>query len=381
MKAIIIGAGIGGSAAALFLKQAGIEAEVYEARPENEAYEGYFLNLAGNGIDVLRRLGLGELEGSAVPHMVIWNGQGKRLGEVRNGARDGLTISLIMRRGVLQKTLHDGLQREGIRLCFCKRLAKIEGQRVVFEDGSSAEGDFIIGSDGVHSRTRQLINPSAPKPSYTGLVSTGGFTMNPKLEPTRNTQHFFFGKKAFFGYHVWENGEIFWFNNFEQKEEPQRGSLSHISHEDWKRRLLEMHRDDMPLIREIIRQTPEGISGYPIYDIASQPVWYKDHVVLLGDAVHAVSPSSGQGASMALEDTAVLARVLREEKNLQSAFARYEGLRRERVERVVRWARRLGQPKAAGHPLQIWMRDLIMPLFLKANANDKALDWVYSYQP
>src|SRR5215207_7047331 len=103
MKAIVIGGGIGGSAVAIFLKRAGIEVEIYEARSAANAYEGYFLNLAGNGIEVLRQLGLQNLEGSPVPRMIIWNGQGKRLGEVRNGARDGLNLSLIMRRGVLQK--------------------------------------------------------------------------------------------------------------------------------------------------------------------------------------------------------------------------------------------------------------------------------------
>jgi 2-polyprenyl-6-methoxyphenol hydroxylase-like FAD-dependent oxidoreductase len=381
MKAILIGGGIGGSAAAILLKRAGIEVEIYEARSAVHAYDGYFLNVAGNGIEVLRQLGLEELEGSPVPRMIIWNGQGKRLGEVRNGARDGLNLSLIMRRGILQKSLHEQVSKAGIPLYFGKRLASIEDNCANFEDGTSAKGDFFIGSDGVHSRTRQLINPAAPKPSYTGLVSTGGFTRLLKLEPTSNTQHFFFGKRAFFGYHVWANGEIFWFNNFEQKTEPERATLEHISHEAWKTRLLDMHNDDLPLIQDIIRQTPAGISGYPIYDIPTQPLWYKNNVVLLGDAVHAISPSSGQGASLALEDAAVLAKTLCNTPNLESAFAQYQGLRRERVERMVKWARHLGQNKAAGNPLQIWLRDMMMPLFLKANATDAALDWIYAYQP
>jgi 2-polyprenyl-6-methoxyphenol hydroxylase-like FAD-dependent oxidoreductase len=382
MKVIIIGGGIGGAVLALFLKRAGIEAEVYEARSEAEAYEGYFLNLAGNGIEVLRSLGLDRIigaEGSPVPRMIMFNGKGKQLGEVRNGARNGLTQSLLIRRGVLQKSLHEAVRREGIRLCFGKGLQSIQGHTAIFEDGSQVAGDVLVGSDGIHSRLRQIMYPSAPKPTYTGFISTGGFTSLPRLEPTRDTQYFFFGNHAFFGYHVRSNGEIYWFNNHEQKTEPQRGSLSTIGHDEWKKRLLEMHRDDLPLIQEIIRNTNEGISGYPIYDILTQPLWHSGSIVLLGDAVHAVSPSSGQGASLAMEDAGILAKCLRDMPTLEAAFSEYENLRRARVERIVAFARRLGQYKAMANPIQIWLRDLMLPHFLKANANDTALDWLYSY--
>jgi 2-polyprenyl-6-methoxyphenol hydroxylase-like FAD-dependent oxidoreductase len=382
MKAIIIGGGLGGAVLALFLKRVGIEAEIYEARSEADTYEGYFLNLAGNGIEVLQTLGLDKrisAEGSAVPRMMMFTGQGKQLGEVRNGARSGLAQSVLIRRGVLQKSLHDAVRREGIQLCFGKRLQAIQDTLAIFEDGSRVKGDVFIGSDGIHSKTRQILNPTAPKPTYTGFISTGGFTSLPHLEPTKDSQYFFFGKRAFFGYHVRSNGEIYWFNNHEQKTEPQRGSLNTVGHDEWKQRLLEMHNEDLLLIQDIIRNTNKGISGYPIYDILTQPIWHSGSIVLLGDAVHAVSPSSGQGASLAMEDAGILAKCLRDMPDLESAFSHYESLRRERVERVIAFARRLGQHKAAANPLQIWMRDLILPLFLKANANDTALDWLYSY--
>ncbi len=70
---------------------------------------------------------------------------------------------------------------------------------------------------------------------------------------------------------------------------------------------------------------------FPSYALPTPPVsWHKEPVVLLGDAAHAISPSSGQGASMALEDAAVLAKRLRDIPDLEQAFATYERLRRAR---------------------------------------------------
>lgn len=387
-KALIIGAGVAGPIAALFFKQAGIEAEIYEARNVSQSTSGWFLNLAGNGIEVLKTLGIDariSSEGSPVPHMIMWSSNGKRLGEVRNGAREGLTESVIIRRGTLQQCLQDAARGQNIPIHFDKKLRAIEttnGQGVMatFEDGTTVKGNFLVGADGIHSRVRQIINPDAPVPSYTGLVSTGGFTTGLPLPPTPKTQHFIFGQRAFFGYHVRSSGEVYWFNNHARPQEPGRSELDEIVSKDWKQRLLEMHRGDMSLIQDIIRSTEDGIGAFPIYDIPPQPIWYKGNVVLVGDAIHAISPSAGQGASLAMEDAAVLAKSLRDTSQLEPAFATYERLRRERVERMVQWARTLGGAKLITNPMQVWFRDLMMPFFLKRAANPAALDWIYGYK-
>lgn len=386
-KAIIIGGGIAGPVAALFLQRAGIAAEIYEARSEAATYAGWFLNLAGNGIAVLNTLGIAtaiSAAGSPAPRMIMANSQGKPLGEVRNGAREGLTESVLIRRSALQRGLYEAVVAAGIPFHFNRKLAKLaapNGQGVVasFDDGTTAAGDFLIGADGVHSQVRQLLNPAAPKPTYTGLISTGGFTSGLELPPTPKTQYFLFGKRAFFGYHVRSDGEIYWFNNFGQPQEPGRSELSTLASDAWQERLLAMHSEDAPLIQAIIRSTTSGIGAYPIYDIPPQPVWHRGPVVLLGDAVHAISPSSGQGASLAMEDAALLAKCLRDLPELECAFATYAQLRRQRVERMVTWARKLGSAKVITNPFFVWLRDTMMPFFLKFAASPAALDWIYSY--
>jgi 2-polyprenyl-6-methoxyphenol hydroxylase-like FAD-dependent oxidoreductase len=386
-KAIIIGGGVAGPVSALFLKRIGVEAEIFEARPQAQEVEGSFLNLAGNGLEILRLLDLDaplSAEGSPVPRMIMKNGQGKPLGEVRNGARNGLTESVIIRRGALHKILLDAAIAEGIRVHFGARLRSYTetstGVEATFDNGQTIRGDLLIGCDGIHSQVRQLLNPNAPQPHFTHLVSTGGFTFKPELEPTPKTQYFIFGKKAFFGYHVRASGEIYWFNNHEWPYTPKRDELRGIASDEWRQRLLDMHRDDLPLIREIIGSTQDNIAGYGLYDIPTQPIWSSDRVVLTGDAVHAVSPSSGQGASMAMEDAAMLVKCLRDCADLRSAFQTYENLRRGRVERIVKWARTMGSQKMVLSPLQVWFRDSMMPIFLKFGANPAAMDWVYNYQ-
>jgi len=93
--------------------------------------------------------------------------------------------------------------------------------------------------------------------------------------------------------------------------------------------------------------------------------------ILVGaDGIHATSPSAGQGASMTCEDAVVLAKCLRDLPDPARAFAAYEGLRRERVERVVAYSRRLSDAKAAG-PVARVVRDLVMPLALRLFATTR----------
>ena len=149
---------------------------------------------------------------------------------------------------------------------------------------------------------------------------------------------------------------------------------------EWQERMLELFREDLPLISEMIRATESTIIGYPIYDISTQPIWHQGSVVLVGDAIHAVSPNAGQGASLAVEDAIVLAKCLRDREDHALAFATYERLRRARVERMVQHGRSAGQGKVMTNAMQVWFRDLLTPFFLRLFANPAALDWIYSYK-
>lgn len=384
--ALVIGAGIAGPVVAMALQRAGIDATVYEAYPGPAEHAGLFLNVASNGLDALRALDIdlaALVDGFPMPELAMWSGTGKRLGTVANGIKlaDG-TVSLCVRRGDLQRALAAEALRRGIPIVYGKRLAGFQpsdgGVAARFADGSEARGDVLVGADGIHSATRRLLAP-AVRPAYTGLLSIGGYARCADIAPTPNTQHLVFGRRAFFGYLAREGGEIWWFANVAQAADPGDQASGPVDTDTWRRRLLDLFRDDTPRCAAIIGATEGAIGAYPIYDIPSSPVWHAGRAVLLGDAVHATSPSSGQGASLALEDAIVLAKCLRDLPDEEAAFQAYERLRRPRTERVVAYSRRIGQSKALGNPVLVWLRDALMPVALKHFANGGDYAWLYNY--
>ncbi|MCY1082825.1 FAD-dependent oxidoreductase [Archangium lansingense] len=387
-EALIIGCGIAGPVVAMALQRAGLSATLYEARAEPAPHVGAFLNLAPNGLNALGALGLDaqvKAAGFACTGMVFRNSRGKRIGEMDGGSdaqRYG-TAGIIIKRGLLHQVLLEEAVRRGIRVEFGKKLEGLQvdaGRSVTarFEDGTQARGELLLGCDGLHSRTRRLLLPDAPAPTYTKMVGCGGFLPNTLGLPPSSTMHMTFGKRAFFGYFVPTAGEIFWFNNLPQPEEPSRGALSSLSAEEWRRRLLEVHAEDPSPIPDILRAMTGEIGQYPIHDIPFLPTWHQGPVCLVGDAAHATSPHAGQGASLAIEDALVLARCLRDVPDVARAFAAYEGLRKERVEKLVRQGRRNGDMKPGASPLADWVRDLLMPFFLKLGT--RTTDGTYSYR-
>jgi 2-polyprenyl-6-methoxyphenol hydroxylase-like FAD-dependent oxidoreductase len=142
--------------------------------------------------------------------------------------------------------------------------------------------------------------------------------------------------------------------------------------------LLGVHRHDHEPIAGIIRSAEGRIGRFPIHDITSLPAWHRGPVCLIGDAAHATSPHAGQGASTALEDAIVLARCLRDLPDAEGAFAAFERLRKDRVERIVAGARRTGNQKVPSNALTRGLRDLVLPFFLRVGAKDA--ERIYSYR-
>ncbi|HEV2870988.1 MAG TPA: FAD-dependent monooxygenase, partial [Actinomycetota bacterium] len=120
------------------------------------------------------------------------------------------------------------------------------------------------------------------------------------------------------------------------------------------------------------------LAGDSTHDLPSVPVWHRGPMVILGDAAHAPSPTSGQGASMAAEDAVVLAKCLRDQPDTSRAFAAYEQFRRGRVERIVAQGARTSSTKTPG-PLARVLRDLMLPVVFKLLVTDKSLAWIHDH--
>jgi 2-polyprenyl-6-methoxyphenol hydroxylase-like FAD-dependent oxidoreductase len=384
-NALIIGGGIAGTATAMALQKAGVDSAVYEAHPTGADGIGAFLTLASNGVDALRVLGADEpvLRASfPTPKITLRNSTGKRLGESRTGSLSDGTTSQTLKRADLYRVLYEEAVGRGLHIEHGKRLIAAEEVgdhvRAVFADGSEAVGDMLIGCDGVHSTVRRVIDPKAPAPTYSGLITNGGYARGVLVDMEPGSYEMIFGRRAFFGYARAPDDEVWWFANVPRSTEPARGEIEAVDPDGWKGRLLDLFADDAGPAASLVEATPAPTGMSSIHALPHLPNWHRGRILVMGDAAHAPSPTSGQGASLSIEDAVVLAKCIRDLPDAQAAFTWFEELRRPRVERIIKWAARVNNSKAAG-PIGRVIRDAIMPVIMKIAANSRATDGIYDY--
>jgi 2-polyprenyl-6-methoxyphenol hydroxylase-like FAD-dependent oxidoreductase len=285
-------------------------------------------------------------------------------------------------RADLYRALRDEAARRGVRIHHGKRMVDLretaDGVTARFADGTEAAAGILIGADGIRSTVRTLIDPGAPRPRYAGLLGFGARTPDTGLPSTRGVMYMVFGKRAFFGYQVLDDGSGGWFANLPHPEPMTGGQAQAVPAEEWMRTLLEVFADDRIPALDLLRRTDPAdlvITG-SLEDIPTVPTWHRGRSVLIGDAAHPTSPSSGQGASLAVESAVQLARCLRD-LPYEQAFAAYEQLRRGRVERIIKMAARTNSEKAAG-PVARVVRDP-MPVAMKL-ARPKTWAWQFDHQ-
>src|ERR1043165_6970131 len=170
-KALIVGGGIAGAVTAMAVQRAGMTPVLHEAYATGADDIGAFLTIMRNGMNALEAVGAHQPvvdAGFPATNVEYLDGSGTRihLNPMRSGART-------LKRSALYRVLHDELARRGIALHHGKRLRSasfVDGQvRAEFDDGTHADGDLLIGADGIHSATRSIIDPAAPAPRFTGL--------------------------------------------------------------------------------------------------------------------------------------------------------------------------------------------------------------------
>lgn len=382
--ALVIGGGIAGPVAAMALQKAGIRATVYEAYHHTADGIGGGLSIAPNGLTALAVLDADEVVrriGTPMTAMAIQSWTGKRLAEF--GSPSGLPTMQFVWRPELYRALYDAAAERGIRTEHGKRLVEVTdtGEAVTahFADGTQASADVLIGADGIRSTVRSLIDPAAPQPRYTGLLNFGARMTDTGLASTGGTMYMIFGKRAFFGYQILDDGSGGWFVNLPHPAPLTLAQIRAVAAEQWLRELREAFAENRTPALDLLRRTePADLLVGPMEDIPTVPTWSNGRMVLIGDAAHATSPSSGQGASLAIESALQLARCLRDLPH-PSAFSSYEQLRRARVERIIATAARTNSNKAAG-PIACVLRDLLMPVAMKRLATPAKMAWQFDHR-
>jgi 2-polyprenyl-6-methoxyphenol hydroxylase-like FAD-dependent oxidoreductase len=363
-SALVIGGGVAGPVTALALRRAGIDATVYEAYPSTADGIGGTLAIAPNGLAALEIVGARDaVEAAGVPITKSVMSFGARSVELPQ--LTGLPPMRLVHRGDLYRALYDVAVAGGVRFEHGKRLVALEDGRIArFADGTTATADVIIGADGVHSTVRSLIDPDSSGPGYTGMLSFESVVDRPVPTET-GTMNFAFGKRAYYLYWRRPDGRTGFGANLPQERPMSLTEARAVPAEEWLRRLRDAYGDDDPggdLVRHI---SPSQLTvAGSLHIVLSTPRWYRGSVVLVGDAVHAPSNSSGQGASLAIESAIELARCLRDLPDAPSAFAAYERLRRPRVERIAANAAKVNHVKAPGPFVRAAM-PLLMRLLLR----------------
>ncbi|WP_432035219.1 FAD-dependent oxidoreductase [Streptomyces cucumeris] len=382
--ALIAGGGIAGPIAAMALRRAGIEATVYEAYSSTADGIGGGMSIAPNGLAALDTIGAGDVVrdiGTPMTSIGLRSWNGRSLGSFSPPPR--LEPMRFVSRADLYRSLHDEAIRRGVPVVSGKRLIGAEprtaGMTAHFADGERAEADVLIGADGIHSTVRSLIDPAAPGPRYAGLLGFGALVEDTGRATTNGTMYMSFGKRAFFGYQVFDDSSGVWFVNLPHHEPMTVAEARARGPEAWLPELLDAFAGDRSPAVEMIRGTDPGellITG-PLESMPGVPHWSRGRMVLVGDAAHAASSSSGQGASLAAESAVQLARCLRDLPH-DRAFARYEELRRPRVERIIAAAARTNSDKAAG-PVGRVLRDLLIPVVMRLTGPEKSA-WQFDHR-
>jgi 2-polyprenyl-6-methoxyphenol hydroxylase-like FAD-dependent oxidoreductase len=337
-RVLVIGGGIAGTATALALHKAGFDVDVYEAHPDSAEDIGAFLTLASNGMRALAQIDACAAVtalGFPLTSMRVLDGAGTELARAALGeAGDPALRYRCLRRGDLNSGLQAEAVRRGIPIRHGARLTSVqdspEGVTAHFADGNSASGDLLIGADGLNSAVRSAVSLGA-RPRYAGQRVFYGYTGAAPGPAGDGCITMVRGSGAAFGYAVSPDGETYWFARVAGDPLPVEESADGTPG-DRRELLLPSLREDATPAADIVAATTGEVLVTDATEIPTGTRWLHGRTLLVGDAAHAASPATGQGASMALEDAVVLAKCLRDAPDTDAALARYEELRRPRVE-------------------------------------------------
>lgn len=350
--AVIAGGGVAGPAAALALGRIGIRSTVVESHPGPADGVGTIITLAANGLDALRTLGAGDQvlsDAQVIDEVRMADASGHEFARYPGGGH-------VLPRDRLARLLTERAASAGTEIRYGAAVSGMDssptGVTVHLDDGSTIRADLLIGADGIRSTVRSLIDREAPRPVFEGVLGFGAAVEAAATHAERGVMNFVFGQR-FLGYWRLPDGRVCWYGAL-PGDELGWAELTATAAAEWLERLRAAYAGHVPGA-DLMEQTTadELVMTGPTLRMPPVPRWHRDRAVLVGDAVHAPSSSSGQGASLALESAVELARCLRDAVDVSAAFRRYESIRRPRVEAVAAMAAAANDAKAGRAPRDV----------------------------
>ncbi|ANJ55930.1 6-hydroxynicotinate 3-monooxygenase [Pseudomonas silesiensis] len=342
-KIAIVGAGLGGAAAATLLQKAGFEVDIYEQAPEFSRI-GAGIHMGPNIMKIFRRMGIEQKLSDMGSHPDFWFSRDGASGDYLS--RIPLGEFARKEYGAAYITVHRGdlhaLQMSTIApgtVHFNKRLTGIEETdelvRLRFSDGTTTEVDIVIGADGINSRIREELL-GAERPLYSGWVAHRALIRSEALAKYdmdfENCVKWWSEDRHMMVYHTTSKRDEYYY-------------VTGVPHPAWdfQGSFVDSSRDEMydafqgyhPTVQALI-ESSESVTKWPLLNRNPLPLWSRGRMVLLGDACHPMKPHMAQGAGMAIEDAAMLTRCLQETglTDYRTAFKLYEANRKDRASRV-----------------------------------------------
>ncbi len=325
MRAVVVGAGIGGLTAAIALKQRGWQVRLLERADRLEPI-GAGIVLAPNAVRCLDSLGLGDAlraRGHQPLEGQLLEASGRviqRLPKVRGA--DGVP-AITLHRAELVEVLRDALGRDVLEL----------GQDVPSD--AQLESDLIVGADGIRSVVRNRVAPEHPQPQYAGFVAWRA-VLDAVATPDPVES---WGGGKIFGYVPLAKNRTYLYAT--ARVERERADLGVLGVADRLRAAFEGWHPPVSELLSTLRD--EQVLAHPVYWNAHPlPRYHAGRVALVGDAAHAMTPNLGQGACQAIEDAVVLASTVSID-SLERSLAGYSAARVHRTQAISRQSYRLGR--------------------------------------
>ncbi|WWC91473.1 uncharacterized protein L201_006419 [Kwoniella dendrophila CBS 6074] len=364
-RVLIIGGGLSGPCLSLSLAKYGIKSTIFEIRDKGPSESGGSISLGPDALRILDKYAgiydkLKET-GFTYTKMTVCTEDGCKLGHVQIGQQsinekgidEGYPAIRILRtklHEVFLNTIEE--QKHLIDIQNNKSIIRIEesdnGVIAHFKDGSTAEGDILIGSDGIHSKVREhILGSKAPKPIFTKTCVVNGFLpFNVAKKPNEEFEFPSFNftpsgifmsipidsqsKTLSWGITTSLDTEL---NREELNEFEISGRAIKLAKEDFK------DYDSEP-IRSLLGNVDETKAKvWAPYYIPTLETWHTSRTCLIGDAAHALPPN-GQGTSVAFQDAALLTRLLlvkqnKDEIQYNDLFEKFEQLRKPEIKRIA----------------------------------------------
>jgi 2-polyprenyl-6-methoxyphenol hydroxylase-like FAD-dependent oxidoreductase len=352
-RVLIVGGGIAGLTLAAGLRRLGLAPTIIEQAPQFGAV-GAGIVLNANAMTMLDRLGLAKAVRDA--------GRVLRVGEVTDARGrclsrlnfDQLTAELGPTITIHRAALHDVL------LSGCHDLQLVPGTtvehlsdrgdvvEVKLSNGTAAEFDWVIGADGLRSRTRnQVFGETAPV--YSGYTCWRFVVDCP---PGLDRMQEMWGRGLRFGLVPLADDRVYCFtcaNMPANTRDPQEGRVDRF------RARFGGFGGFAPAALDQITK-PEQLIHNDLADLPKHP-WFKGRVLLIGDAGHATTPNMGQGAGMAIEDAAVLCEMLSGGDAWADVVPAFAARREPRVRFIVDQSRRIGRVAQVENGILAWLRN------------------------